>query len=131
MLLWITFPKPISPLRTRTWKGWPCDRNLVLLKEFSPTHLFKLFATTKFIMLRHLLSHIWHCATSNTSFINLSSKKLSLHEHITLFECLPQGYEHGLVNIATLRDNLFLNSQLELLVFRKRQNLSLWPFTEN
>lgn len=36
VLLWITFPKLISLLRTRTWKGWPCDKNLILLKKNSP-----------------------------------------------------------------------------------------------
>jgi hypothetical protein len=46
-------------------------------------------------------------------------KILLMHEHITLFEYLPQGYEHGLINIATLRDKKSLNRQLELLVFRK------------
>lgn len=46
-------------------------------------------------------------------------KKLSLHEHITVLECSSQGYEHGLINITTLKKKKSLNSQLELLVFRK------------
>ncbi len=46
--LCITFLKLINPLRTRTWKRWPCDKNLVLLKEFSPkkTKLASALATT-------------------------------------------------------------------------------------
>ncbi len=83
-----------------------------------------------FIPLQIVCSHkTYHVKMFGISYLTLfhiqqphklKCEKNCHHMNTTLFECLPQGYEHGLVNIATLKKTIFfLSSQSELLVFKK------------